>query len=331
MEQANVIGKVQNIMERYGKASEKERSFLHCRFDKYDQKWVELALSATQRTFRTRTGELPWSSTLAKVGAETRYWKQRAHHYQLTGRLDPHDILVPPKFNPPTVSTENELYDYYVAAIKAWHWTKGSAAKLRAEHLEDLIQRYMELRDIKRETAVRQILHWEQVQNLHTKHSAMMMRSKPNIIKTLLLPKPDSTNPAVLIEITDPVDLQNVILCRNAAKLGAAEGSPFMKPPLSDLVGDHGNTQMADDILQGTFTLPDDDEWMNIQNRPELESLLHHMQRPQREDGSLIPDMTWTFGVEEFRETFSKKCEDTRCGPSGITMHFYRMFCEDDE
>lgn len=41
--------------------------------------------------------------------------------------------------------------------------------------------------------------------------------------------------------------------------------------------------------------------------------------------------MPWTFGIEEFRETFSKKREDTGCGLSGITMHFYCMFCEDDK
>ena len=331
LEKANIIHKVKNIAERYGTACEQERVYLRKRLDKYDQKWVELALSATQKTFRTRTGELPWSPTLARVGAETRYWKQRVHHYRTTGNLHSSEIVIPTKFVPPPITTEEELFHCYIAAIKAWHSTKGNAAKLRADHLEDLIQRHMELRNLKREVAVRQILHWEQIRNLHTKHSAMMTRSKPNVITTLIVPKPDSADPTAMMEVTDPEDVQQIILRRNASKLGAAEGSPFTRDPLSRLLGEHGDTPQADHLLEGTFVHPDDTEWMKISNRPELKSLLHHMQRPRAPDGSDIPDMTWTFGIEEFRETFSKKREDTGCGPSGITMHFYRMFCEDDE
>ena len=38
------------------------------------------------------------------------------------------------------------------------------------------------------------------------------------------------------------------------------------------------------------------------------------------------------YGAAEFRETFSKKTrEDTVCGPSGITIQFYQMFCLDDD
>ena len=331
MNKANVFEKVKKIKERYEKATDTERHYLRIRLDKYDRKWVELALSAIQTTFRTRTGELPWSPTLAKVGAVTRYWKQRVYLFRAHGTLHPRDIMIPQHFDPPSISSEKELFDHYVAAIRTWHSTKGNAAKLRADHLEDLIQKYMELRNLKRETAVRQILHWEQVRNLHTKHSEMMTRSKPNVIKTLIVPKPDSSDPEAMMEITDPDDIQNVILRRNATKLGAAEGSPFTTPPLADILGDHGDTHQADEILNGTYTLPHDDEWMDIQHRPQLESLLTHMQRPCTTDGSPIPDMPWTFGVEEFRDTFSKKREDTGCGPSGITMHFYRMFCEDDE
>ena len=41
--------------------------------------------------------------------------------------------------------------------------------------------------------------------------------------------------------------------------------------------------------------------------------------------------MKWEYGPEEFREMFAKKREDTSCGPSGITMQFYRMCCLDDD
>ena len=87
----------------------------------------------------------------------------------------------------------------------------------------------------------------------------------------------------------------------------AAEGGPFKRDPLSDILGEHGDTPQAESILKGDYSLPLDDKWMDIQHRPELESLLKHMQCPHAADGSPIPDLPWAFGIKEFRETFSKK------------------------
>ena len=155
MKKANVFEQVKKIKDRYEKATGTERHYLRLRLDKYDKKWVELALSATQRNFRTRTGELPWSPTLANVGAVTRYWNQRVHLYRVHGALNSRELLLPQHFDPLPINSEQELFDHHVTAIQDWHSTKGNAAKLRADHLEDLIQKYMELRNLKRETAVR--------------------------------------------------------------------------------------------------------------------------------------------------------------------------------
>ena len=189
----------------------------------------------------------------------------------------------------------------------------------------------MEHRNVKRETAVKQLLHWEEVRNLHSRHTAIMTKSKPNVIKSLLVPKPHCIDPTALMEITDPDHIQEIILCRNASKLGAAHGSHFTIDPLADLVRPHGDTPAADALLAGTFRLEQVDSWQDIKYREELKLFLQHMKWPCDDTGKVIPDMKWDYGPEEFRETFSKKREDTACGPSGITMQFYRIFCLDDD
>ena len=104
-----------------------------------------------------------------------------------------------------------------------------------------------------------------------------------------------------------------------------------MKSPLSDLVGQHGETAAADDIVNGTFNTAVVDEWTDMSHRWELKAFLRHLQLPCDQDGNAIDDMKWNFGLEEFQDTFLKKREDTSCGPSGITMQYYRMFCLDDD
>ena len=100
------------------------------------------------------------------------------------GQLNSKGITLPAKFEPPKITTEEDLIRQHTEALAAWHTAKGQAADLRVQHLEDLIQYHMEQRNIKQETAVKQILHWEEVRNLHTQQSSMMTHSKPNVIGT---------------------------------------------------------------------------------------------------------------------------------------------------
>ena len=242
LEKASIFYKVEEIKQRFEKASAKEQQYLRARLDKYDEVWVQLAKLALKKTSMTYTGHRAWSPTFAKKGAICRYWNQRLRQYYTTGILNSGNVPTPPKFEPPPIQTADELVRYHADALQEWHAVKGNAAALRVQHLEDLIQYYMEQRNVKQETAVKQLLLWEEVRNLHSRHTAIMTRSKPNVIKTLLVPKPHSADPHALMEITDPDHIQEIILQRNSSKLGAAHGSHFTLEPLATLVGQHGDT-----------------------------------------------------------------------------------------
>ena len=174
MAKAGVIRKVAKIKEHLQHASPTERTHLIARLDKYDAVWVALALSATKRTFRKPSRSYPWSPTLAQTGVIARYWKKRLLKCRMDGLIEHPDVPIPNQYSPPPASSEEEILDHYLVAIHKWHTTKGQAAQLRNQHLEDLIQQTMEERDLKRETAIKIILHWKEMQNLHKRHKGIM-------------------------------------------------------------------------------------------------------------------------------------------------------------
>ena len=331
LDKAGIIDKVEQIAARFPLASPTERHHLAQRLNKYDKVWVQLALAAARKAVPTFGGGLPWSPTLARAGGVARYWNQRIHCYQTTGDINGPTIPIPLYYKPITINTYSELESAYHTALEKWHKAKGSAADLRKQHLEDRAEQHALRHEISQEKALKQLLHREEVRTLHRRHGGIMGRNKRDVIKSLVIPCPSSTNPTATMEITDPTHIQSIILRRNAAKLGAAKNSIFNQDRLLNLMGDHGDTPTADSILNGTFNINDVDTWSEMEHKDELKTFLLNMQRPKDPTGAQIPDMKWTFEASEFRDTFSKKSETTGCGPSGITMHFYRLFCEDDE
>ena len=189
---------------------------------------------------------------------------------------------------------------------------------------------YAEKHNIKKESAVKQILHSEETRKLHKRQKQIMAPHDGRQLKSLLIPKPSSTNPSALMEITHPDHILEILLRRNCTKLGAAHDGHFNFGPLLQTVGDFAEKQGADDILTGQFDTTKVDTWQEYSHKEELKAFLRNLQRP-KEDGKIMNDMQWTYGAEEFRDTFSKKSEQTSCGPSGITMPYYKIFCEDDQ
>ena len=136
-------------------------------------------------------------------------------------------ITLPLHYEPPYLTTVDEIEAQYIAALDTWHRIKGSAADLRKQHLEDLIAQAMLKGDISREKAVKQITHREELRNLHQQQGSIMGNNRCNVIKSLVIPAPSSENPHATMEIHDPLQIQSIILRRNASKLGAAKNSVF--------------------------------------------------------------------------------------------------------
>ena len=46
---------------------------------------------------------------------------------------------------------------------------------------------------------------------------------------------------------------------------------------------------------------------------------------------TLSQEMQWKFGVDEYKNLFSKTLEDTSCGPSGLHMSHWKVALQSEE
>ena len=158
----------------------------------------------------------------------------------------------------------------------------------------------MTRQDIPREKTLKQLLHREELQNLHRRQGAIMGNNRCDVITSLVIPSPSSVNPNATMEINDPAHIQSIILRWNAAKLGAAKNSIFNQDRLLGLMGDHGDTDTADTLLAGTFDVEEVDTWDELESKNKLKAFLCNMKLPLDAHDQLIPDMQWTYKAQEF-------------------------------
>ena len=55
---------------------------------------------------------------------------------------------------------------------------------------------------------------------------------------------------------------------------------------------------------------------------------MNAMKYAETPDGERITEYKWKYGVEEYRETFSKTQESTACGPCGLHMTYWKAALE---
>ena len=127
---ADLFKKVEDIKQQFAIASDTEKRVLQARLDKYDAVWVQLAQVAIKNAASKYTGHRAWSPTFARKGMICRYWNIRLRKYYLDGTLEPPNVSIPIKYEPPHVDTEDALIKYHSEAIQDWHKAKGNAAAL---------------------------------------------------------------------------------------------------------------------------------------------------------------------------------------------------------
>ena len=93
-------------------------------------------------------------------------------------------------------------------------------------------------------------------------------------LTALVIPKPSSSDPSALMEITDPSQIMQILLCRNQRKLQAAHDGYFNYSTLCETVGDFDETAAAESMIQGTFNVNQVDSWNEYDHKPGLKAFL---------------------------------------------------------
>jgi hypothetical protein len=117
--------------------------------------------------------------------------------------------------------------------------------------------------------------------------------------------------------VTNPQDIVKEVCKINAAQYHQAHHTPFGSGPLADLIGRHGDTTSATELLKGH--LPDTSD-MNL--LPETINVLQTLASP-----CSFPQMSAVISLEDFTRTYKVVHEDTSSSPSGHHTGHYKAVC----
>jgi hypothetical protein len=336
---AGIFTKVEDLCKDFHKITAKERKKRWKHLQKYNMVTKELMIAAENR-LKPKNATVPyWSPVLKKQGQELHYYNERIRADEELGDLG-ENVRAPTGIEIDlTISTTADLHTKQAEVKNAWRHANDRSEELRKEYLLDRAEKAHELRDIPLTAALKQIINAETAKALHQRHGAVLKEKHPGSLKKVLVPFPDSSVPAsttdkkceVWREIDDDKIINDLFLHLNKQKLLMSEGRDFAPGGiLHNLVGPDGCSSTADAILEGAFNM-DILQGVHRNDSETLFTFLKHMARPKDKEGNSVPDMEWQYGAKEYRASFSKKSEDTSCGPSGLHMAHWIAACEDDE
>ena len=306
---------------------------------KYNRTLKELMIAAENK-LKPKHATLPyWSPILKKKGQELRYYNKRIKADEEYGDLGVN--IIPPAglHVDKTIATSDDLHQKQAEVKSSWRDNNRNGEALRKQYLLERAERAKDQRDVTREAALKQIINAETSKALHRRHGAALKKQHPGSLKKILVPFPDSSVPAptsekrcdVWREIDDDDTINKLFVHLNRQKLLMSTGRDFAPGGLlHSIVGPQGCSAQADDIIDGVY----DTEHLQHLPRPDTDTLLafiKRMARPKDKNGKIVKDMKWSYDSQDYRASFSKKSEETSCGPSGLHMAHWIAACEDEE
>ena len=122
-------------------------------------------------------------------------------------------------------------------------------------------------------------------------------------------------------EVRTKEGIERACLKENNRRFRQASDTPFLQPPLFDLVGPLGMGPDSDDIIGGDFVAPEGTD-------PHAVRLLEHLKMPDAVKNA--PPVDIELNVEEYRKGWRKARENTSSGPSGLHFGHFKAGAEHD-
>ena len=135
----------------------------------------------------------------------------------------------------------------------------------------------------------------------------------------------DITNPKVQTRVDNPEDIINVLLRQNFQQLLESQHVITSEGKMLDHLEWNTEGDLVDDLLQGlnvstAGTITEGDKI--------LANFISLMKYASIEDGKVIQEFKWKYGIDEYKATFSKTIESTACGPLGLHMTHWKAVLE---
>ena len=130
-------------------------------------------------------------------------------------------------------------------------------------------------------------------------------------------------------EVEDPKQVFNILLRQNYRNLLKSEMFIFTRGSFMEKVGYETENEIVESILQGLEVtnncFESHEEYGNS-----IHNLIKSMAKETNEKDGEIEDYQWTYGKEEYVETFKKTRGATTCGASGLHMSHWKPAVESD-
>ena len=136
----------------------------------------------------------------------------------------------------------------------------------------------------------------------------------------------DVQNHQCQMRVDNPDGIFNILLRQNFSQLIKSRHSVFVQGNIKTAIGWDAASEIAKEILDGAknSTL----NHLGTNSSQPLGRFIQSMAKIQNKSKEKIDDMPWTYGIEEYKDTFSKTRESTACGPSGIHMGHWKAALE---
>ena len=266
-------------------------------------------LTAERNCRKLRMGEISWSPQYQMVRAKLHAWNLlrkkakggKVYTRMLIRKLKQADL------EDHLLDTLPEIEDARASIWREQKRLKEKAGQLRVSWLQSLGEAKAEMGQMSAAQAVKNMQRREE-----QRRNARMIRRVNDKLRsgsvTMVLAPDDDGN---WTERTDKIEIETALLQENERRFNQANDTPFLVPPLFDLIGPLGLGVHADAILDGTFVAPPGTD-------PYAVKLLYQLQRDPAVDQA--PPMPLDLPLDEYIRGWKRARERPSSGPSG--SHF---------
>ena len=230
------------------------------RFNSLDQHITSIMLSAEKKCSKKNHGKYEWSPDLAAAGSELAYWLMlRQSHWKTVNKdiLDAYRTRA--KLPTHSTLTGTDLNREIKLSRKRLQSIRENAHEHRRSWLESLAMSndIAKGKDPNRSTTLKQLISREEWRRRYKKCQELMGTNTGAGLREIHVPTDPTKEPSNSVQewtsVTSPPDIIKHIMTQNNKQFSQAKDTPLADTPLGRTIGHNCDSEVAEQILQGTF------------------------------------------------------------------------------
>ena len=225
-------------------------------YDELDALREQAMVKAEKKCRKLHMGAVPWSPTIQAARDKVQYIKltlRRKKGRNVGARFL---MRLSKKVGLNYCHTSiTKLAKKLYEALQDYKRKKKEAHNLRESFLEYLASSLEKDGQGKKASNIRNLKQIEEQRTTFRRLRHLSKKFGDNLSTTsVIITHEDGTK----VEISGKEEMESAIIAENIKKFHQCEEScPFLQPPLSDIFGQYGETSAADEVMKGTFKVPE--------------------------------------------------------------------------